>query len=228
MKADPPLLVELVGQPGAGKSTLARAAAKGSEIRTRASLGSAWKKLPYITQGLFFGRAMLDGACLFRAIQLTLRARLFRSDSLSRLFRLLVKSHWIRAQGGELLLEEGCLQDLWSIYYSAGRREAEPGQLAPLIRCLYRGVRAEIIFLEVEPHHAFNRIRNRTHGKSRLDQYAEAELRQHLSATAQLPRSLADAARVAGLRVETLDASLPLETSVGRLREIMHELELLP
>ena len=228
MRIDPPSLVELVGQPGAGKSTLARAAAAGSESRTRASLGSAWKQLPYATKLSFFGRAILDGACLFHAIQLALKARLFRGDSLSRLFRLLIKSHWIRAQSGHLFLEEGCLQDLWSIFYSADRTEPDPRPLAPLIRCLYRGVHAQIIFLEVEPHHAFDRIRNRTHGKSRLDRLAEAELRHHLSKTAQLPHKLAAAARLAVLRVESLDASLPVETIVGNLHAVMQELDLLP
>lgn len=226
MKADPPLLVELVGQPGAGKSTLARAATAGSELRTRASLGTAWKQLPYASKLAIFGRAILDGACLAHAIRLVLKARFFRRDSLSRLCRLVIKSHWIRVQSGQLVLEEGCLQDLWSIYYSAGPWEPEPKQLAPLIRCVYRGVRAQIIFLEVEPHHAFDRIRGRTHGKSRLDRLPEAELRDHLSRTAQLSHKLADAARLAGLRVETLDATLPVETSVGHLRTIMRELDM--
>jgi hypothetical protein len=228
LKADAPLLVELIGQPGAGKTTLARAATAGSELHTRGELGSAWAHLPILTKASLFGRAILDGACLARAIQLALGARLFRGDSLSRLFRLLIKSHWIRAQSGRLLLEEGCLQDLWSIYYSAGRWEPEPRQLAPLIRCLYRGVRARLVFLEVDPQRAFDRIRGRTHGKSRLDRLAEADLRQHLANTAQLPHKLADAARLAGLGVETLDASLPVETTVRRLRAVMQELDLFP
>ncbi len=167
---------------------------------------------------------MLDGACLAHAIQLALRARLFRGDSLSRLFRLLIKSHWIRAQGGQLLLEEGCLQDLWSIFYSAGRVKPDPRQLAPLIGCLYRGVSTRIIFLEIEPQHAFDRVRSRNEGKSRLDRLGEAALRRQLSETAQLPHRLADAARLAGLRVETLDASLPIESNAPDVRAVMQEL----
>lgn len=225
---DPPLLIELVGQPGAGKSTLARAAAAGSELRTRASLGSAWKQLPHVSKALFLARALLDGACLAHAIQLALRVRLFRGDSLPRLFRLLIKSHWIRAQGGQWLLEEGSLQDLWSIFYSSGRVQPDPGQLAPLIRCLYRGVSTRIIFLEIEPQHAFDRVRSREHGKSRLDRLGDAALRQQLSETAQLPHRLADAARLAGLKVETLDASLPIETIAPHLRAVMEELAATP
>lgn len=228
IEIDPTLLIELVGQPGAGKSTLARAAASGSELRTRASLGSAWQQLPHVGKVLFLARAILDGACLAHAIQLALRARLFRGDSLPRLFRLLIKSHWIRAQGGQWLLEEGSLQDLWSIFFSAGRMKPDPRQLAPLIRCLYRGVSTRIVFLEIDPQHAFDRVRSRDHGKSRLDRLGDAALRTQLSETAQLPHRLAEAARLAGLRVETFDASMPIETIVPHLRALMEELATAP
>lgn len=226
MGKDSPLLVEFFGQPGSGKSTLARAAATGFELRTRKSLRSAWADQPHVIKLPLLGRSIFEGTAMLHAIQLALKARLFRGDSLSRLFRLVIKSHWIRRQGGRLLLEEGCLQDLWSICYSAGRTDPDPRQLAPLIRSLYRGVRAQIIFLKVDPQNAFDRIRGRNHGKSRLDRLAETELRQQLAKTAQLPHRLADAARLAGLSVETIDASLPVEASVHRLRTAIQELDL--
>lgn len=187
-------------------------------MRSRASLGAAWKGQPKLDKAGFFGRAMLDGACLAHATRLASSARLFQLDSLSRLFRLLIKSHWIRSQTGSLLLEEGHLQDLWSILYSAGRTQPDPQLLAPLIGCLYRGLDAQIVFFEVDAEDAFERIRRRADGKSRLDRLADRELRQHLIATAQLPHRIVDAAKMAGLRVDAIDASLPIETTVGLLR----------
>lgn len=222
--ADPPLVVELFGQPGAGKSTLARFVAEGSELPTRAALSVAWKRQPKLSKAALLARTLLDAPCLAAATKVALNGRLFSGDSLSRLVRLLIKSHWFRSQSGPFLLEEGHLQDLWSILYSAGRREPDPRQLAPLIRCLYRGLDVQIVYLEVDPQSAFDRIRARTQGKSRLDRLSQEELRSELIGHADLPSRLVDAARLAGLRVERLDASLPIDTSAGQLREIMRRL----
>lgn len=193
-------------------------------MRTRSNLGAAWKQQSRAAKLVLLGRAVLGGACLVHAIMLAIRARLFHLDSLARLVRLLVKSHWVRSQTGLLLLEEGHLQDLWSIFYSAGRTEPDPRLLAPLIGCLYRGLDAQIIFLEVGPEEVVGRIRGRENGKSRLDRLAEEELRQHANATAQLPHNIADAAKMAGLRVKTVDASQPIETTVGLLRAAVQRL----
>lgn len=221
LSRNPPLIVELFGQPGAGKSTIARAAAEGSELLGRSSLGTAWKQQSVLLKTAFLARAIMDGACLARAVGFAAGARLFRGDSLSRLARLLIKSHWFRSQAGPLLLEEGHLQDLWSILYSAGRNEPDPRLLAPLIRCLYRGVDVQIVYLELDPKDAFDRIRARSHGKSRLDRLPQEELRKQLTSRAKLPSRLVDAARLAGLSVESLDASLPVETAAGQLRAMM-------
>lgn len=214
-------MVELFGQPGAGKSTVARAAAVGSEERTRGELGAAWKRQSLIAKGLLLGRTILDGPSVAQATILAKAARLSGFDSLSRLIRLVIKSHWMRRQAGPLLLEEGHLQDLWSILYSARQMEPEARLLAPLINCLYRGLDARIIFLDVGPDDLFDRIRNRSHGRSRLDRLSEAELRQHMTATARLPHRIVDAARLAGLRVETIDGSLPVETTVDLVKAAM-------
>ena len=221
MSRDTPLLVELFGQPGAGKTTLVRAAAAGSGLRGRASLGAAWKQRSSLDKAAFFTRAILSPACLVRAIRLAIGARLFHRDSLSRLARLVIKCHWVRSQTGLLLMEEGHLQDLWSVFYSAGKLEPEPRLLTPLIRCLYRDVEVQIVFLEVDRQSAFDRIRARRHGKSRFDQLAKEELRKQLAASAQLPYKLAEAARLAGLKVERLDASLPVEETVHLLSAML-------
>jgi hypothetical protein len=76
---------------------------------------------------------------------------------------------------------------------------------------------AQIVFLELDPRSAFDRIRDRSHGRSRLDRLSEADLQDCLAETSQLPFRIVDAAGLAGLKVETLDASLAIETNAGRL-----------
>ena len=223
MATDCPSLVELLGQPGAGKTTLARAAAPNSGFLSRADLGTSWRRLSPGQKASFAAQAALDGACLGHAVQLVTKIPLRSVDSLSRLARLLIKSHWFRSQRGLLLLEEGALQDLWSIFYSADRMAPDPRLIAPLIHCLYRGMDAKIVLLMVDPQTAVDRIPGRAEGKSRFDRLSEADLRMRLVETAQLPLKIAEAARLAGLSVDTLDASEPTEVSARRLREIMRK-----
>lgn len=220
MGAAAPLVVELLGQPGAGKTTLAHAA-KTPGLSGRAEVGAAWRQLPAIRKAIIVWRASRDWTCLAKAVKLVVAEPLLQWDSIVRLARLLVKSHWTRSQSKPLLLEEGSLQDLWSIYYSAGKMEPDPQLLAPLVRCLYRGVNAKIVLLQADPAIAFDRITGRPDGKSRLDRLPETELRRRLGASAQLPNRLAEAARLAGLPVETLDVSQSVESSAGRLRAIV-------
>ena len=221
MSTDPPLLIELLGQPGAGKTTLARAVGANSAFRSRADLGTAWRRLSIARKGLFLATAVLDGACWGRAMQLVVRVPLIRADSLYRLVSMVAKSHWIRSQSGQLLLAEGCLQDLWSIFYSARKMKPDPGLLAPLIHCLYRSMNAKIVYIEVNPQTATDRIRSRQDGRSRLDLLPEPDLRIRLIDAEELPLRLAEAARLAGLHVEIVDGSLPMEGSAEQLRAIV-------
>ena len=225
MSIDPPLVVELFGQPGSGKTTLAYSVATGSKFVSRSSLGTAWQRQSKLVKAVYFARTLLDVRCLAHAAKFVIAAPLVRRNSLSRLFRLLIKSHWIRSQTGPLLLSEGHLQELWSILYSAGKRQPEPRQLAPLIRSIFRGVDVHIVYLDLDPQSAFDRIRGRQNGKSRLDRLAELELRQHLAAAEELPHRIVDAATMAGLRVERLDASLTIETMIDRLHAVIRRLE---
>ena len=188
-------------------------------------MGAAWKRQPKRVKATFLARTVLDGAGLACAIKVVIGTRLFRDDSLLRLGRLLIKSHWFRSQAGRYLLEEGHLQDLWSILYSAGRTNPDPHMLAPLIRCIYRGMDAQIAFLDVHADELFSRIRGRSHGKSRLDRLADLELRQHLFATEHLALRIVDSAKMAGLRVQRIDASLPVEAVADQLRGVMQSAE---
>lgn len=223
MGANRASLVELVGQPGVGKTTLAHLVAGDLKSIGKADLGAAWRRLPFAAKASLIASVMLDPACLVSAFRLVVSLPLLSVDSLARLARLVAKSHWTRSHSGRLLLEEGYLQDLWSICYSAGKTEPDPRLLAPIIRCLYREIDARVVLLEIDPESAFDRIRGRARGRSRLDRLNDPELRRSLTATAQLPRILADAARLAGLKVATLDMSQSIEAAADDLRDMMRE-----
>lgn len=217
-----PVLVELFGTPGAGKTTLVHAAGLPG-LLTNARLSAAWRRRPAPQKAVVLAGTVLSAAVTARAAQLAVRAPLASRDSLSRLARLVAKSHWVRVQTDGLLLEEGFLQDLWSILYSAGKLEPERKLLRPLIRSLYDGLDARIVHIDVDPETAVSRIAARAHGKSRFDGLPETALRGQIVATAQLSRTIAAAAGDAGLHVDTLDGSMPMTALVERLRSIVAE-----
>jgi dephospho-CoA kinase len=219
-KGPAPLVFELFGQPGSGKTTLAQAAAS-SGLMSRADLAAAWACRSRLAKATFAARALLDPPSVARSAQLVAQARLTSADSLLRLARLVARSEWMRLQGRPLLLSEGSLQDLWSIFYSAKRLKPDPALLAPFIRAIYRRVEPRIICIDVDPETALARIIGRVTGQSRLDRLDEAALRRRLTDTAELPRRIADAARMAALQVETLDGSAPLGRLIEQLDAII-------
>lgn len=212
-----PLLVEMFGQPGAGKSTVAHAT-DSSGLLTSASLSEAWGSRSRLSQGAIAARALVDPASLARGARLAAKVPLMSGDSLFRLGRLVVKSHWIRSQSGRMLLQEGFLQDLWSIFYSAGRFQPDPRLLSSFIASIYRGLDARIMFIEVDTETALIRIGGRRSGKSRLDGVPEPVLRRRLVDTGELTRRIAEAAEHAGLHVERLDGSAAPELLAERVR----------
>ena len=217
----PPMLVELFGLPGAGKTTLADATAEGLELLTRADLGAEWQRRSLLKKTAFVDRMLLDMGSVAPALRLAARAPLASGESLLRLARLSAKAQWLRSQSGLLLFDQGFLQDLWSILYAAGRYEPDIELLTPLLRSLYNGVEARIVFLDVDPETALRRIRGRSYGDSRFDRLPETELRDRLAGAARLPRAIIEAAQAAGLNVEVLDGAAPLTGLVEPLRSIL-------
>lgn len=137
----------------------------------------------------------------------------------------MAKTHWLKSRSGAVLLDQGFLQDLWSILYMSSCSDPDPAHLAPLIRAIYDGVDARIVFIDVKPETAASRVGGRAHGHSRLDGLPEAELRGSLARAAQLPLRIVEAARKAGLDVMTLDGSEPSDVLVNRLLPLLQEAE---
>jgi hypothetical protein len=140
---------------------------------------------------------------------------------LALIARLIAKTDWLKSQRGLVLLDQGFLQDLWSILYMTGCAHPEPAAVAPFIRSIYDGVDAHIVFLDVKPQTAAARVGGRTHGHSRLDGLPEAELEASLTRAAQLPLRIVEAASAAGLQIVSLDGSKPNDALVAQLLPLL-------
>ena len=214
-------LVEAFSLPGGGKSTLVRALAGHGQIITVPTLAAAWSRLSPPRRGLHIGRGMADLACLRAALRFAVGARLWKGDSLVRLLRMVSKAHWLRSQPGVVLLDQGFLQNIWSICVSAERFEVEERLLVPLIRCLYRGIDAQILFLEIDDATAALRVSRRTDGNSRFDGLSLGAIQARLSRKVRLTEVIASSAAAAGLPVQKLDGRAEIATLADKLRPLL-------
>lgn len=215
-------IVELFGLAGAGKSTLADAARRG-DLLTRQRLSAQWQTWSLAQRGGEVLRAFVHFESLRCAFRLATRVPLANRDSLFRLIRLVAKAHWLKSQGGRLLLDQGLHQEVWSILFSAGSEDPDPAIISPLIQCLYRGTDTKIVFIDVDSETASARISGRRHGQSRFDTVPEDSLRQQLERSGRLTRRIVDASRAAGLRVERLDGSATPASLVKQLKLLLPE-----
>jgi hypothetical protein len=225
MQIPPPLtLVELFGAPGAGKTTLATAATVRTQVMTRHQLSELWRRQSLASRIGHVVRAFADLARLSAATRLATGCRLDRSN-LARLARLIAKANWLGSRSSVVLLDQGFLQDLWSILYNSDREEPRAELLSPFIRSMYRGIDTRIVYIDVEPQTSASRIGGRLGGHSRLDGLPEAELHASLASAARLPARIVEAAKSAGLQIVTFDGTAAAEALVERLIPYLQEAE---
>lgn len=220
----PPRLIECVGLPGAGKTSLAAALLErlGGRMASRKSLSADWRSRPALERIAWAAAGLCDRGTALPAARLLAGARASR-DSRARLARLLVKRGWLGGQVVPILLDQGPLQELWSILCQSSPDEPEPALLGALIEALYRGSGARILYLDIEPALAASRVAGRIDGHSRIDPLGPADALRALEEGARLLDHLLSAARAAGLRIERLDASMPLDELTERVRAMLFE-----
>ena len=216
-RTSPLKLVELFALPGAGKSTVVQAYAEQALVTTRKDLSAQWAECSALQRLAHVGRAFGNSRRLTAAIRFAAGAHLRTRESQFRLMRLVSKTEWQGSRSGVVLLDQGFLQDIWSILLSSQSACADPTLLSNLIRSLYGGIDATIVVLEVDPETASARVSARTYGKSRFDRLAEEELGRSIEAASGLQRHILEAARLAGLQVLILDGSPPAPTVTDRL-----------
>ena len=216
-RKSPLVLVEMFALSGAGKSTVVEALRKQALVTTRKDLSAEWAKRSALQRLAHVGRAFGYYRRLTAAVRFGLGCRLNTREGLFRLVRLVAKTEWLGSRSGVVLLDQGFLQDLWSILLSSKSTCADPSLLAALICSLYEGIDATIVVLDVDPETASERVSARTHGHSRFDRLPEAQLRSSIDAASGLQDQIMESARLAGLQVIVVDGSPPPQVVADRL-----------
>jgi len=214
------MVVELFGIPGSGKSTLAAAAAKKVEFATRGDVSGQWAR-----RNAFMKFSALAGwharpSRSVLVLRFAIAARITSIQSWKRLSKLLAKSRRLRSARAPVLLDQGLLQDLWSILYASRKTRIDPRLAVPLIRLLYEGIDARIVYVEIDPEIASARIASRPHGNSRLDGLESRAIEEGLVRAHALPAALVAAAQQAGIPVQFVDGSRPTQTVADAIAAI--------
>lgn len=216
-------MVELFGLPGAGKSTLAARLDLPAETLRREDVVSARKALPPGRLVALALHTLSDWRWIWALAMLGLRMPVWSLQALDRLVRLAVTRTWLNAQTGLVVLDQGPLQAIWSIFFTQGMAHPPRRELARVLRLLYAGMDVVLVELAVRPELAATRINGRKNGGSRLDGLPVDTARSKLREVDVLPAELLAAVREAGLDLRSLSGERDLASLTGELQQILDQ-----
>ena len=232
-RSDPParpLVVEFVGLPGAGKTTVSRRVVaqqrwEGRVCGHRRQLGRGHSSrlVHYASKAAFHVRHRQHLPAALQ-VGLTVRPR-----SLSSALHAVALASWAyglrvaRERQLELLiLDQGPLQEAWSVIVAGEHwdRRAMCRVLGGIL--VGSGLPFAFVHLHVDVELAIDRIRQRSFGGSRFDSMSDVEAKRVLTAhRADLEVLIGDAAAITGAAARTIDGSLPLDTLCAAVAEFI-------
>lgn len=206
-RADP--VIEFVGLPGAGKSTITRALPQDWPT----SRNTDPPALP-LTRRLWLYRHALPFMLSLRPLQWKDAGRLAKLAAELRFYE--------RPAAGPLVIDQGMIQKLWSILLD--RRSYSRAALEGLLAALAPSSADLVVWLATPPDLAAQRLVARNGGNSRLQKRPEQKMKSGLAAGQALYAMLMDLyRRQAAGRVIELSGTEPVEASAAMVAAAVAE-----
>lgn len=233
-----PVVVEFMGPPGAGKTTVAHGVIEELERQGLRCFGHSKASEPesiekksggMLSKTMTLGR--FAGVCV-RHRRLALAALRFARGvearglaGFRRLFVLLSRFGHLKRAMSEgydvLVLDQGPLQNIWSIGTTGDLRPGDR-DLVPLVRHVVEDLAPIFVLVELDPDLAVERIANRRTMRSRFDRMPPSSAREALARHDELFVRLFETAvgvgHRGGLRI---DGSRPIAQNVDRVLPVI-------
>lgn len=232
------LILEFVGLPGAGKTTVCREVAsrlnnqgvsliRGDEILQQWKQQSTWQRMiKLIPQTLNQWQILLYSLFLAFQVKPTNRqsfskaakivANIKRLDAIARSHSVSERSAAPSPQDSQIiLLDQGLLQETWSVGITGTTPAAE--SIKQELALLFHQRPMAIVYFQIDVDTALKRIQNRPTAESRFDRMHPEAAQQLLSKYVAYLQDIVNCAQTFNIPILEVDSSLPIDEKTQRI-----------
>jgi hypothetical protein len=238
-----PLLVELAGLPGSGKTAVARAVsvqlrrgnidcAEETEVKmhrlrlagSRPSTTPSNARKVFKRMGSMVAAPRLTLAC-YRVV---LNARPLSMDRLRRVDELLSLNRLYEALQRErkhrvIVLDEGVVHQIFSLIFGTMANCCDRA-ITDVFRRVYQNSNSLVIYFDADPRLCLERFSGRDRG-GRFHRDTAPSLKEHFTQSSHYPRIIECLSRAGSARFCTIDASDEVPTVAGKISDRIKELQ---
>ena len=217
----PPWVVEFVGLPGAGKTTVfhpvvSQLITEGTLLVARNEILQQWQKTDWANKIWQLAPSNLNQwNILIQALGLALRVKPLTSQSFLKAGKVFsnlkrIDSTICYQRAPLIVLDQGLLQEIWSVGITGNPPSTE--HLMPVLTSLFQSRSIAVVYFKIDVETAGDRLQSRPTKGSRFDWMQPEVSSALLSNYAPYLQDILNCTRSLNIPVLSIDASLPIET----------------
>jgi len=233
MKYSSPLVVEFVGLPGAGKTTVFREVVtqlrrEGITVIPRDEMLQQWQNLSLLQRLLrLIPQTRNQWSVLWHSVSFAAQVKPINLASFHKVAQLFANVSRLDAiapsQGcGVILLDQGFLQEVWSVGITGSFPSSL--QIQSELSCLLRLRRMAIVEFNIDVETALGRIQGRPTQESRFDRMQPQEARSRLLQYEAGLQAVIQGTKVFAPRFMEVDSTHSIEEKANKIVRWIHSL----